>query len=41
MLARDLRSLPVVDAAGTIVGLLDEHDISAGALAEPAAATAE
>jgi CIC family chloride channel protein len=40
MLARDLRSLPVVDAAGTIVGLLDEHDISAVALAEPGATAA-
>jgi len=36
MIAHDLRSLPVVDAAGTIVGLLDEHDISAVALDEPA-----
>ena len=36
MLARDVRSLPVVDATGTIVGLLDEHDISAVALADPA-----
>ncbi len=40
MLAHDLRSLPVVDAAGTIVGLLDEHDVSAAAVADPAAATA-
>jgi CBS domain-containing protein len=37
MVARDLRSLPVIDAAGTIVGMLDEHDISAVVLdrAEP------
>jgi CIC family chloride channel protein len=37
MLASDLRSLPVVDTAGTIVGLLDEHDLSAVAIdrAEP------
>jgi CIC family chloride channel protein len=34
MLARDLRSLPVVDGTGAIVGLLDEHDISAVALDE-------
>jgi CIC family chloride channel protein len=32
MLARDLRSLPVTDAAGAIVGLIDEHEISAVAL---------
>jgi chloride channel protein, CIC family len=32
MIAHDLRSLPVVDHAGTIVGLLDEHQISAAAL---------
>ena len=35
MVARDLRSLPVTDAAGQIVGLLDEHDISAVALDAP------
>jgi chloride channel protein, CIC family len=37
MLARDLRSIPVVDVRGVIVGLLDEHDISAVTLdrAEP------
>ncbi|HEY5952640.1 MAG TPA: chloride channel protein [Kofleriaceae bacterium] len=29
MIARDLRSLPITDATGTIVGLLDEHEISA------------
>lgn len=28
MVAHDLRSLPVVDAIGAVVGLLDEHDIS-------------
>jgi CIC family chloride channel protein len=28
MVSRDLRSLPVVDAAGAIVGLIDEHDIT-------------
>jgi chloride channel protein, CIC family len=33
MVARDLRSLPVTDAAGAIVGLIDEHEISAAALA--------
>jgi chloride channel protein, CIC family len=32
MLARDLRSIPVVDATGSIAGLLDEHDISAVAV---------
>ena len=34
MVARDLRSLPVVDRDKGIVGLLDEHDISS-AVAEP------
>jgi CIC family chloride channel protein len=35
MIARDLRSLPVIDATtGKIVGLLDEHDIAAAALGE-------
>ncbi len=34
MIARDLRSLPVVDQAGYIIGMLDEHDIS-GALVQP------
>ncbi len=29
MVAHDLRSIPVVDAAGTIVGMLDEHEVSA------------
>ncbi|MEO6773316.1 MAG: chloride channel protein [Kofleriaceae bacterium] len=28
MVSRDLRSLPVVDAGGAIVGLIDEHDIT-------------
>ncbi len=28
MLARDLRAVPVVDASGAIVGLVDEHDVS-------------
>ena len=37
MLSRDLRSLPVIDASGAIVGLLDEHDISAVALDQPPA----
>ncbi|MGE5186117.1 MAG: chloride channel protein [Acidobacteriota bacterium] len=32
MVARDLRSLPVLDGNGSIVGLLDEHEISAAAL---------
>lgn len=32
MIARDLRSLPITDASGTIVGLLDEHEIAAVAL---------
>jgi chloride channel protein, CIC family len=40
MLARDLRSLPVVDGTGAIVGLLDEHDISAVALDEQPATAA-
>jgi CBS domain-containing protein len=37
MADRDLRSLPVIDAAGAIVGMLDEHDISAAVIerAEP------
>jgi CIC family chloride channel protein len=34
MVARDLRSLPVVDREKGIIGLLDEHDI-ASAVAEP------
>lgn len=34
MIARDLRSLPVVDASGAIIAMLDEHDISA-AIVEP------
>jgi CIC family chloride channel protein len=29
LVAHDLRSIPVVDAAGAIVGMLDEHEISA------------
>ncbi|MFT3699236.1 MAG: chloride channel protein [Kofleriaceae bacterium] len=29
MVERDIRSLPVTDATGAIVGLLDEHDITA------------
>jgi len=32
MIARDLRSLPVVDEQGAVIGLLDEHDIAAVAL---------
>jgi Mg/Co/Ni transporter MgtE len=28
MIARDLRTLPVLDASGVIVGLLDEHEIA-------------
>jgi CIC family chloride channel protein len=28
LVAHDLRSIPVIDAAGAIVGLLDEHEIS-------------
>jgi CIC family chloride channel protein len=28
MVTHDLRSLPVIDAAGAVIGLLDEHDIS-------------
>jgi CIC family chloride channel protein len=32
MVAHDVRSLPVLDPAGKIVGLLDEHDISIAAL---------
>ena len=32
MIARDLRSVPVLDANGAIIGLLDEHDISAAVL---------
>jgi chloride channel protein, CIC family len=37
MVDRDLRSLPVIDPAGAIVGMLDEHDISAAVIerAEP------
>lgn len=34
MIARDLRSVPVVDQTGNIIGMLDEHDIS-GALVKP------
>jgi len=36
MVANDLRSLPVLDGSGTIVGMLDEHDISTTALEPPA-----
>jgi CIC family chloride channel protein len=32
MIARDLRSLPITDTTGAIVGLLDEHEIAAVAL---------
>jgi CBS domain-containing protein len=32
MVARDLRSVPITDSTGTIVGLLDEHDIAATVL---------
>ncbi len=32
MVARDLRSVPVTDADGSIVGILDEHDIAAATL---------
>jgi CBS domain-containing protein len=28
MVSKDLRSLPVTDAGGAIVGLIDEHDIA-------------
>jgi CIC family chloride channel protein len=35
MIARDLRSVPVVDEAGSIIGMLDEHDISAAILEPP------
>jgi CBS domain-containing protein len=28
LLGHDLRALPIVDGAGRIVGLLDEHDVS-------------
>ncbi len=33
MLSRDLRSLPVLDAGGAVVGLIDEHDITTAATA--------
>jgi len=29
MVERDLRTIPVVDAAGGVIALLDEHDLSA------------
>ncbi|HEX5060650.1 MAG TPA: chloride channel protein [Kofleriaceae bacterium] len=32
MVARDLRSVPVIDADGSIVGILDEHDIASATL---------
>jgi CIC family chloride channel protein len=32
LVSRDLRSVPVLDASGAIVGLLDEHDIAAVAM---------
>jgi CIC family chloride channel protein len=35
MVAHDLRSVPVIDAAGTIVAMLDEHAVSAAALGAP------
>jgi chloride channel protein, CIC family len=33
MVSKDLRSLPVTDAGGAIVGLIDEHDITAAVTA--------
>jgi CBS domain-containing protein len=33
MVAHDMRSIPVTDAGGAIVGLIDEHDITAAASA--------
>ncbi len=39
MVARDLRALPVRDAQGRILGLLDEHDISGAFLASTRVAT--
>jgi len=32
LVARDLRSVPVLDDAGAIVGMIDEHDIAAVAM---------
>ena len=29
LVAHDLRSIPVIDASGAIVGMLDEHEVSA------------
>jgi CIC family chloride channel protein len=34
MIARDLRSLPVLDDHGAVIGLLDEHEIAAVALGQ-------
>jgi CBS domain-containing protein len=32
MISRDLRSLPVTDGSGAVIGLLDEHEVAAVAL---------
>lgn len=35
LLAHDLRALPVVDDAGRVIGLVDEHDVSRAFLGKP------
>jgi CBS domain-containing protein len=35
MVVNDLRSIPVIDASGSIIAMLDEHDVAAIALGEP------
>lgn len=35
MIARDLRSVPVIDADGAIIAMLDEHDIAAAVVQVP------
>jgi len=35
LVRRDLRSAPVLDAQGTIIGMVDEHDIMAALSMNP------